>query len=69
MANGIDQPSEKKQNTPNSFAKNFWSEYDGRESEYDFTRFSETVCSQYIDNSSSLADIFRAIPGQPPEFI
>ena len=69
MANGIDQPSEKKQNTPNSFAKNFWSEYDGREPEYDFTRFSETVCSQFIDNSSSIADIFRPIPGQPPEFI
>ena len=66
MANGLDQQSDKKQNSNNSLAKNFWSEYDDREADFTVSTHVSLVDRQFPDNTSMLADICRLIPAQPP---
>jgi hypothetical protein len=66
MANGLDQQSDKKQTSNNNLAKNFWSEYDGKESEYTISIQSSDIKRTYPHNTSLLADICRQIPAQPP---
>jgi hypothetical protein len=66
MANGLDQQSDKKQTSNNNLAKNFWSEYDGKESEYTISIQSSDIERTYPHNTSLLADICRQIPAQPP---
>jgi len=67
MTNGLDQDQQgKKQNNAN-FAKNFWSEYDGRENEFSVAIFSQLISKHFLDKPSSLYTIFRSAPAQPPE--
>lgn len=70
MANGLDgnQP-DKKQNNTNSFAKNFWSEYDDRETNYSINPLSALRTENFLNNTSLLTDIYRSAPAQPPELI
>ncbi len=69
MANGIDQNnSDKKQGGNTSLAKNFWSEYDGRETDFTVEPYSNIINKRFLDNASCLHDLSRDIPGQPPEF-
>jgi hypothetical protein len=71
MTNGLEgnQP-DKKQNNTNSFAKNFWSEYDDRETDYTINALSAVLCTEnFPTNTSLLKDIYRSAPAQPPELI
>jgi hypothetical protein len=67
MANGLaqDQPG-KKQNTAN-FAKNFWSEYDDRETNFDIDIHSSLFKNFFPENAASLSDVCLSTPSQPPE--
>jgi len=67
MANGLDdnQP-DKKQNSSN-FAKNFWSEYDGRETDYTIDIFSAILNKNFLNNTFYLSDIYSPVPGHPPQ--
>ena len=70
MANGLDEnQQDKKQNSSNNFAKNFWSEYDGRETDFTIDIFSYLINRNFLNNSPSLKDICLSSPGQPPEHI
>ncbi len=69
LANGLDdQQQDKKQNNTNNFAKNFWSEYDGRETDFTIDIFSYLINKNFLNNSPSLKDICLSSPGQPPEY-
>ena len=70
MANGLDgnQP-DKKQNGNTSFAKNFWSEYDDRETDYTIDAIAATLNKKFLNSISLLTDIYTSTPGQPPENI
>ena len=67
MTNGLtqDQPG-KKQNTTN-FAKNFWSEYDGRESNFDIDIHSSIFKNYFPQIAASLSNVCLSTPSQPPE--
>lgn len=69
MANGIDQnqPDSKKQGNNNSLAKNFWSEYDDKETDFDIALLSHAINKEFLQNSSSLYTISQSTPAQPPE--
>ena len=70
MANGLDDnQQDKKQNSSNNFAKNFWSEYDGRETDFTIDIFSYLINKTYLNNPPSLYNICLSAPGQPPENI
>ena len=60
-----DQPG-KKQNTTN-FAKNFWSEYDGRESNFDIDIHSSIFKNYFPQIAASLSNVCLSTPSQPPE--
>ena len=70
QTNGLEgnQP-DKKQNNTASFAKNFWSEYDDRETNYTIDALSALRTENFISNTSHLSDIYRSTPAQPPEII
>ena len=66
MANGLAQDQQgKKQNS--NFAKNFWSEYDGRETNFTIDIFSDLINRHFLDNASSLSNTCLSTPSQPPE--
>ena len=67
ITNGLtpDQPG-KKQNTAN-FAKSFWSEYDGRETNFDIDIHTLLLNKLFPENTSSLSDVCLSTPYQPPE--
>ena len=67
MANGLahDQQGKKQSNT--NFAKNFWSEYDGRENEFTIDVHSEMVKKYLFDRAVSLSSTYLSTPTQPPE--
>ena len=68
MANGLDQDQpDKKQNNSTNLAKNFWSEYDGQETNFTIDIFSNLIKKQFTQNSTFLYNICQATPGQPPE--
>ena len=68
MANGLDQDQpDKKQNNSTNLAKNFWSEYDGQETNFTIDIFSNLIRKQFANNSSFLYNICQVTPGQPPE--
>ena len=68
MTNGFDQNQpDKKQNNNSNLAKNFWSEYDGRETDFTIDIFSELIRKSFLNNSTALHDICMSSPGQPPE--
>jgi len=69
MTNGLDnnQP-DKKQNNSN-FAKNFWSEYDDRETDYTIDIFSAVLNKKFLSNNSSLSSIYSPVPGHPNQNI
>ncbi|MEP7376718.1 MAG: hypothetical protein ABI675_25195 [Chitinophagaceae bacterium] len=68
LANGLDQDHpDKKQNNNSNLAKNFWSEYDGRETDFTIDIFSELINNHFYNNAFSLSDICLSSPGQPPE--
>jgi hypothetical protein len=70
MANGLDQDQpDKKQNNNSNLAKNFWSEYDGRETDFNIDISSDLINKTFLNNASSLYDIYLSAPGQPPEYI
>ena len=55
MANGLDQNQpDKKQNSNSNLAKNFWSEYDGRETDFTIDIFSDLINKNFLNNSTSL---------------
>lgn len=68
MTNGLEgnQP-DKKQNNTSGFAKNFWSEYDDRETDYTIDALSAIRTETYLNNTSLYQDIYTAAPAQPPE--
>ena len=68
LANGLDQDQpDKKQSNNSNLAKNFWSEYDGRESDFTIDIFSDLINSHFYNNAFSLSDVCLSSPGQPPE--
>lgn len=69
MANGLttDQPGKKQSNT--NFAKNFWSEYDGRETDFSIDVHTELINKYFLDNASSLSNVCLSTPSQPPEVV
>ena len=70
MANGLgDQQQDKNQNSSNNFAKNFWSEYDGCETDFTIDIFTYLINKNFLNNTPSLKDICLSSPGQPPEQI
>jgi hypothetical protein len=69
-ANGLDQGQpDKKQNNNSNFAKNFWSEYDGRETDFTIDIFSDLINKNFLNNVPSLHNLCLSSPGQPPEHI
>lgn len=68
MTNGLGQPDKKQDNSKN-LAKSFWSEYDGKETDFSIAAILDLTNKKYLNNSSSLLDISLSSPGQPPEFI
>ncbi len=69
-ANGLeDNQQDKKQNNSNNFAKNFWSEYDGRETDFTIDIFMYLMNKAFLNSSSSLQNICLSSPGQPPEYL
>jgi len=69
MANGLDDNQPDKKQNSSSFAKNFWSEYDDRETDYTIDIFSALINKKFLNNTSSLPGIYRPAPAQPPENI
>ena len=68
MANGLDQQQpDKKQSSNNNLAKNFWSEYDGRESDYTLSISSDYISKEFASLAYSLNSIAQKTPAQPPE--
>lgn len=68
VANGLDQNQQsKKDNSNNSLAKNFWSEYDGRESDLAIELFSNEIDQRFLNSSTALTSTCSSLPGQPPE--
>ena len=69
-ANGLDQTNkDQKQGSNNNLAKNFWSEYDGREADFNIAHFSLFIDQQYADKEFGLTNMISKLPGQPPEAI
>lgn len=67
-ANGLAQHQpHKKQNNNSNFAKNFWSEYDGREADFTMGIFMDLINKSFLDNVPSLRNLCVTFPGQPPE--
>lgn len=67
-ANGLDQHQpDKKQNNNSNFAKNFWSEYDGRETDFNIDVFTDLINKSYLNKVPSLHNLSLGFPGQPPE--
>ena len=70
MTNGLDQNQpDKKQSSNSNLAKNFWSEYDGRETDFTIDIFSELIRKHFRNSSTSLYGICLSSPGQPPETV
>jgi hypothetical protein len=69
MTNGLDNNQPDKKQSNSNFAKNFWSEYDDRDADYTIDIFSTILTTNFLNNKSSLSDIYRSAPGQPPENI
>lgn len=67
MTNGLGQPDKKQDNSKN-LAKSFWSEYDGKETDFSLAAILDLTNKKYLNNTSSLHDISLSSPGQPPEF-
>ncbi len=65
MTNGLGQPDKKQDN--GNYAKNFWSEYDGRENDYALDIYSELIKKNFLNSSPFLKNVCLATPGQPPE--
>jgi hypothetical protein len=69
-ANGLDQNQpDKKQNNNSNFAKNFWTEYDGRETDFTIDIFTDLINKNFLNNVPSLHNLCLSSPGQPPEQI
>ena len=68
MTNGLDnnQPDKKQGNS--NFAKNFWSEYDDRETDYAFALFSAVLNRNFLNNIFSLSDTYSPVAGHPPQY-
>ena len=69
MTVGLDTNQPDKKQNSSSFAKNFWSEYDDRATDYTIDIFSALLNKRYLSNSSSLSDICGPVPGHPPQNI
>lgn len=67
MTNGLDQPDKKQDK--NNFAKNFWSEYDGRENDYTLDISTDLINKNFLNNSPFLNDLCLSTPAQPPEVL
>lgn len=67
MANGLtpDQQGKKQSNT--NFAKNFWTEYDGRETDFSIDIHTELINKFFLNNAASLSNVCLSTPEQPPE--
>ena len=70
MTNGLDgnQP-DKKQNNNTGFAKNFWSEYDERETDYTIDAIAALLNKKFLNSVSLLTDTYTSTPAQPLEKI
>jgi hypothetical protein len=70
VTNGLDgnQP-DKKQNNSGNFAKNFWSEYDDRETDYSIAMYAAVSQHTYAPDISFLTSNIDSGPAQPPELI
>lgn len=67
MANGLDGNQPEKKQSNSNFAKNFWSEYDDRETDYTIDAIAATLNKKFLNSSSLLTDIYTSTPAQPPE--
>ena len=61
--------SDKKQDNNKNLAKSFWSEYDGKETDFSLAALLDITNKKYLNSTSSLYDICLSSPGQPPELI
>jgi len=70
IANGFDQDQPaKKQSNHSNLAKNFWTEYDGRETDFTIDIFSDLIKKNFLNGVPSLINLCLSSPGQPPEQI
>jgi hypothetical protein len=67
MTNGLAQDQQGKKQNNTNFAKNFWSEYDGRENEFTTDVHAVMIKKYLFDGAVSLSSIFLSTPTQPPE--
>lgn len=67
MTNGLDQEQPGKKQANANFAKSFWSEYDGRETEFSIDIYSQLIRKLFLDNNVSLYNTCQLTPTQPPE--
>lgn len=69
MTNGLDNNQPDKKQSNSNFAKNFWSEYDDRETDYSINIFSAILNKDFLNYTFSLSDIYGPVPGHPPQNI
>ncbi len=68
VTNGLAQDQQgQKQNNNSNFAKNFWSEYDDRETDYSIANLAAVLNRNFLNSTFSLSDIYSPVPGHPPQ--
>lgn len=67
--NGLDNNQPHKNQNSSNFAKNFWSEYDDRETNYTVDIFSVILNKNFLNKTSRLSDIYCPVAGHPPQNI
>lgn len=67
MTNGLTPDQQGKKQSNNNFAKNFWSEYDDRESDFRIDIHTELINKFFPDNTATLSTVCLSTPAQPPE--
>lgn len=67
MTNGLAQDQQGKKQSNSSFAKNFWSEYDGRENKFTIDVESHLINRRFHENAWVLSSTCMSTPSQPPE--
>ena len=66
LANGLDQPGKKQDNGLN-LAKNFWSEYDGKDNDVSLCLIEDLIRKKYSRLSVALPEAYLPPQNQPPE--
>jgi hypothetical protein len=69
MTNGLDNNQPDKKQSNSNFSKNFWSEYDDRETDYSIADLSAVLNKFILNSSASLSDSYSPVPGHPPQHL